>query len=57
MAVQFCNVTFRRARAADGMVAPWTRSYLVPERPEPTAGARLFSCADGARVVVHPPSR
>ena len=40
------------ARAAAGKVAPWTRSYLVPERPQPTAGARLFSCADGARVVV-----
>ena len=40
------------ARTADGKVAPWTRSYLVPERPEPTVGARLFSCADGARVVV-----
>lgn len=41
-----------RARSAPGKVAPWTASYLVPERPQPTATAHLYSCVDGARVVV-----
>ena len=41
-----------QARTAPGKVAPWAASYLAPERPQPTAAARLYACADGARVVV-----
>ena len=30
----------------------WQKSYLAPTRAEPPIAARLFACADGARVIV-----
>ncbi|MDB4941144.1 MAG: hypothetical protein JWP97_678 [Labilithrix sp.] len=41
-----------RATTAPGKQAPWQSSYLVPAPAEPDVAARLFTCADGARVLV-----
>ena len=40
------------ALVAPGKSAAWVATYLAPTRAEPPIAARLFSCADGARVVV-----
>ncbi|HSO39194.1 MAG TPA: DUF3160 domain-containing protein, partial [Labilithrix sp.] len=40
------------ALTAPGKEARWLDSYLAGTRPEPDVTARLFSCADGARVVL-----
>jgi len=40
------------ARAAPDKHGDWLGSYLAKARPEPSITARMFACADGARVVV-----
>jgi hypothetical protein len=40
------------ARAVTGKHADWHASYVAYAPEEPSIGARLFACADGARVVV-----
>ena len=42
----------KKAKKAENKVAPWQASYLAPERPAPDVSARVFSCADGTRVVL-----